>query len=143
MGLFKKKDKSAKYQNAIEAVAEFWAENTFNNPVNQNNGDMDGMLFALANMASMQAQREVTSEQVELFKKNLVERMKTEYNKTGKLWSLRLDCDYGPCNTLAEAATDAGITNGMSFPWKTESWINEDGKAEASLGYHGPVKKLN
>ncbi len=61
-----------------------------------------------------------------------------------------LSCDYHPDPTLADAASDAGITNELSFPWKTTMWLYPDdahqeekrGRVFVSYGYRAPIEEV-
>jgi len=42
---------------------------------------------------------------------------------------LLLESDYGPCETLARLAAEAGLGTGV-FPWKSQMYINWDVRAD-------------
>lgn len=129
------------YDEAVKIMVEWWVEK-IQAPLNQNNGDNSengGMAFSLMNMVSMNAQKEITKDKIEIFKTELTESLLT--GKDGGRWSTTLEVDYNPGKKLADACKKAGI-NSMSLPCKTFTFINNDNEVEGRYQYGGEFFKL-
>jgi hypothetical protein len=133
--------KTQTYEEAVRKTVEFWIEKSFRTPNNQNNGDNSSMgvfTWALMNRAAMDAQTEITEENIERFREKLTELLMEEMDKE---YRRELDVDYSPCKRLSDAARYAGIRE-QCFPCKTWSRIEADNTAKASYQYRGELKEL-
>lgn len=124
-------------RHAARAAADWWAKAvgapTFR-AVDENSGPDDQRRMGLAGtMASMVAGLHPVSEgSGAKFAEVLAGAVETTLRRAGK-WGVSLDVDYGPCRTLHEAATAAGV-NGSRFPWKTNMRITTE-HVTVSAGY--------
>lgn len=122
---------------AINKVVNWWADKSFNTPLNQNNGDdssAGGFGFLLMNMASMNAQKEATPEKIELFKTKLAELLKAD-----TYYLRNLSVDYHGDMPLVEACEFAGLSTN-SLPIKSSTWVdlyNGTNVVTSALGYYG------
>jgi hypothetical protein len=112
------------FEQAVEKLVNWWADKSFNTLLNQNNGDESetgGIAFMLMNILSMESQKSVTPQQIELFKQKLAELLlKTEGNY------ISIGTDYHPDRVLSEACSFAEI-NTSCIPIKSHSWIERGG----------------
>jgi hypothetical protein len=129
------------FEQAVEKTVNWWAEKSFNTPMNQNNGDDShngGMAFALMNLVSMQSQSKVTPDKIERFKEKLTEQL---LDKGNNGW-INLHVDYHPDTMLSDACEYAGINAFGLLPCKTTSWIDKENKVTVSYGYRGEIKEI-
>jgi ABC-type branched-subunit amino acid transport system substrate-binding protein len=119
-----------------KTAAKWWAEKvtfpTFNN------GD-DSRAAGIAGMLAAMNSKPVTNDQKVEFTQNLAlaigEAMSTQP-------VVYLDVDYHPCQILANAAKQSGVSDD-NFPWKHSMRIyTNKGTIEVSAGYRDPFKAL-
>jgi len=125
-------EKNQTYEEAVLKTVMWWSDKSFRTPLNQNNGDdspQGGMMFALMNTVSMNAQQTATVEKQKAFESKL-----TELLMNCAKQERTLDVDYHPCRMLSEAANFAGIDSGC-FPCKSYTSIDDNNKAFAKHGY--------
>ena len=131
--MYTKNGKEFKVPANIVPAAQWWANAIrspkFNNGDTSRNGDIGAMLASLLNAGTP-----VTVAQADAFELALVEILMEDV-QTYPRFSLYVD--YGPDETLATAARNAGITSTRCFPWKTSMHISED-RVEVSEGYGAP-----
>lgn len=126
-------------QGAAEAVANWWATK-MQQPLNQDNGTQNepngGMMFMMMNMVGSEAQKSITTENIEVFKSKLVENILS----SDTTYRIAFGVDYHPDEILQSACVEAGI-NGGSLPCKSYTWIDTTTfHVAASFGYGGERK---
>lgn len=130
------------YEEAVDIMVKWWSEKAFDTLLNQNNGDNSpdgGIVWALMNTVSMQAQNTVTSEKKQKFEKKLTEIL---LNKKGLgRWHNELDVDYHPNDNLYQACKFAGI-NTLCLPCKTFTFIDKDNSVQGRYQYGGAWFKI-
>lgn len=87
------------------------------------NGGLEGFGSVLATFAKMTAQKSVTADQIEVFKKSLTEQVAQNIYDTYPDQTLAIGTDWFPEMELAEACRQSGIS-GTEFPSKTTMWID-------------------
>jgi hypothetical protein len=130
------------YTEAVELTVNWWAEKSFETPLNQNNGDNSsngGMAFMLMNMASMFAQDENTPDKIEKFKTELT-KLLIDVEGQGKYYN-ELSVDYDPNKLLYEACKLSGVSS-RCLPCKTFTFINSENEVEGRYQYGGEWFKL-
>lgn len=131
-----------KIRDATVALAMWWSDKILNRQINKDNGDDNPMTFMLASMASMNARKsmEVSQQQAaEVFESRLEKILVDNYAKRGEA-GMSLDCDYAPCEDIADAMREAKIPL-LLAPWKTHTYV-KDGHAYGSYGYGKPYEKI-
>lgn len=122
-------------------VAAKWWTNAIANPTPNSfcNGDRkSNESFMVMMMGHMLAQQNAAApEQLEAFCELLCKRLESELDKTSRI---TLDCDYGPCKLLGEAAEEVGI-NTCLFPFKRRMNITST-SVEVKDGYDASWKTL-
>ena len=109
---------------SVQVAIEWWV-NKISHPKMFSNGDeSDINQFAafLASMFAYKMSRELTLEQIEIFKESLDEKISSEIVDKG---FCVLRTDYEPQDVLAQAAASAGIDSAL-FPWKTYMNVTEN-----------------
>lgn len=124
-------------KQAIEKVVAFWSNKAFKTPMNQDNGADNATMMFLMNQVSMNAQKDITDEQILNFETKLI-KLLTAQNRVS---NMALHVDYHPDRMLLEAAEHAGIDS-KCFPCKTSTWITDDYTAKASYQYRGELQIL-
>ncbi len=119
--------------NQIETAAKWWGDVLAKGAKFDNMGDTGTpeerrMQEMTSMMASMNVSP-VTDEQLDKFEKELINLLESSL----ELQRQGLHCDYGPCQTLANAAKKAGISE-SNFPWKTNMNLRDE-KVMVSYGY--------
>jgi hypothetical protein len=126
------------YKEVAHAAAHWWADKSFNDPDNQNNGT-DDLAMLLKKQFAAEAQNKVTDFQKEKFTKLLTECLESVL----KLEDSRamLDVDYHPCELLSDVCKAAKVDE-QCLPIKTDMWIETDGDITVSYGYRGSIENL-
>jgi len=130
---------SQTFEQAVEKVVNWWAEQSFDGGLNQNNGDntkQGEFGFLLMNTLSLRGQAEATPEKIQLFKDHLTAELLT----TNDRWVKHcLSVDYNADKALLEACNHAGLSTSC-LPIKTCTWIDihsGTNTVTVSLGYQG------
>lgn len=127
-------------RQATIVAAEWWT-NAIANPTPNSfcNGDRTSdSSFMMMIMGHMLAEQNAAKpEQLEAFRENLIKRIESELDREARV---QLDCDYGPCNILGEAAEEVGI-NTRVFPFKRRMNITNT-SVEVKDGYDADWKTL-
>lgn len=130
------------YKEAVELTVNWWAEKSFNTPLNQNNGDSSetgSIAFMLMNMNSMSAQERNTPDKIEKFKAELTKILLD--NESDVKRGYTLDVDYHPNKYLSEACELSGV-DPSCLPCKTFTGINNENEVEGRYQYGGDWFKL-
>jgi hypothetical protein len=109
----------------IPAAVAWWAQR-LGSPIKDNG---DGLPSILA-MATLPFSNDAGK--IEGFAAALTDALRAKVAAIDLDW-LILDCDYGPDETLGNAARDAGLPSSQ-FPWKTTMWIRP-GEVKVRNGY--------
>lgn len=116
------------------AIAINWWAKVICNPKYDNGcGSASG---GLATIMAHLAKQEVLPEQVEVFKKELLNVLMTN----DETIRYGIHCDYHPCTLLANVMDIAKIPQHQA-PWKTHMWF-EDDKVFVRYGYKAKEKEL-
>lgn len=122
-------------EKQAEVAAEWWASKLPNPKMDNGDNSKSGMLaMALARSAV----GSVSEDQLEIFKKDLKEKIIEAVKERN--YGLTIMCDYGPCKLLADIADKYGISH-LNFPIKTTMWIEKDNVA-VRYGYGAKVEVL-
>lgn len=112
-------------RQATIVAAEWWT-NAIANPTPNSfcNGDRTSdSSFMMMVVGHMLAEQNAASpEQIEAFRELLTKRIEVELENRSRV---ELDCDYGPCRLLGEAAEEVGIDMHL-FPFKRRMHITSD-----------------
>lgn len=127
-------------EEAILKAVMFWSD-IIQKPANKDNGDKSdagGMTMMLAMLVGVN--HLPTKEQINEFEAKLEIALKAMLaNERPYHW--HLDCDYNPCQVLADCANRSGINTSV-FPWKTYMRITENFEVFASVGYGAESKQI-
>ena len=128
----------AEIKKAAIVAAKWWTDIISSPNLNSfNNGDRTSeSSFFVMMLAHMNAMNHVaTQEQLDKFNEILSKKISDELDSSSQV---DLDCDYGPCVFLGEAAEEAGIDISL-FPYKRMMWITCT-SVEVKDGYGAEVK---
>lgn len=126
----------------IEKAVNWWVgairKPKFDGLSNEERADPKNDDYQMAEMMATLAVRPKTEQQLDAFKGALRdELLSSEYNPYHGL-----HVDYSPCIELHNAAEKAGIVGGMTFPWKTNMYFDDEGNVKVSAGYRAPMECL-
>jgi len=143
----------------LEAAVNWWVDQISGHKLNWDNGaqnegtpedrEIGFRMWALGNFAANNAREKITSEQIETFKKSLLEQIEGEFEKfeeyqkyavNSREFKIILSVDYHPGEYLREAADEAEIDTAV-FPCKTVMWIDNK-QVSYRLGYGAEQKLL-
>ena len=128
----------ADVRQATIVAAKWWTEAISHpTPNSFNNGDRaSANSFMMMMVGQRLAEKNAAKpEQLEAFFEILTKRIESELDKETRV---QLDCDYGPCNILGEAAEEVGI-NTCLFPFKRRMNITTN-SVEVKDGYDADWK---
>lgn len=133
----------------IKDAAQWWAnciEKPVNNDLGLRGGDHLGAFLgeAFADIQAEDAKKDVSQEQIELFKQVLewlIERDFEEFLQCPLTRYVFIKTDYGPQKILKDACRMAGIPYD-AFPLKTVMWICEN-KIEVRQGLGAEIETIN
>jgi len=134
--IVQKKEQLMEKEKARKA-AKWWADQ-LRGHAKLDNGDptsQGGVTFCMASLLQSKEKEKQTPEQINLFEDKLTEIILNKSIKAEKLnMPIWLGCDYGPDQTLSDAAQEANLKLGMTtLPWKTNMKIKDN--IEVSCGY--------
>ena len=115
----------AEVKQAAIVAAQWWTEKIGNpNPNSFNNGDRtsNASFFMMMIGYKLATQKSASKEQLDKFCEILSQKISEELDHSNDLY---VDCDYGPCSILFEAAELAEIDTCL-FPFKRRMWIRAD-----------------
>lgn len=115
-----------------EAIANWWCEVISNPQFDNGTEDQGGTPMAMILMSLNAALNKASDENIELFRKNMIEYLDENPNIRS------LDVDYVPDGRLSEIAKKSGISLSL-FPCKTCMCISND-KVIAKIGYAGNIE---
>lgn len=130
-------------QIAVAKVVDWWAEKSFDQKLNQRNGDdspTGGIYFAMANSLAGRIQNEITNDQKLSFKIELTNLILAQEERITK-WGLILDVDYHPCEELHLACKAAEI-NTNCLPIKSCTRLEKDFTVNTRFGYGSNWEKI-
>lgn len=135
----------------VVAAAEWWRRVIMNPKFDNGDPSEGGVVSAMMATVANTANRH-PPEAYDKFERSLRRLLAEQINMRPGAWQpgnptlcsqLRvLKCDYEPCETLALAAREAGLGDGITdFPWKTVMWVNP-GHVEVRYGYGAPITTI-
>lgn len=131
--------------SANRAAAKWWA-NVIRSPKfealsDAEKRDPENESMQLASVMAAAFNEPLGDEAIDYFEKELFTLLQEAPRDR---FAVILDCDYGPCQMLADAAQKAGIDVSMTtFPWKTTMWIRPSGEVSVRYGYQAPIEILH
>lgn len=128
-------------EEQIDKAVNWWADRvcapTFNGLSDQERRDPRNDAYKMGEILVTTLVEPVAEDQRARFISALKEELLSD--KYDPYWGLHVD--YGPDQTLYNAAVKAGIPEN-NFPWKTNMYFEENGIVKARTGYGSPVEEL-
>ena len=124
-------------KDIAKIAAEWWADKVYRLPLHDNGDRGEASAFAgmLADMLSKPIGLDTRDRFVEELTNSLV-----AYAKEYQGAYIYLDCDYGPCRILSDAARKAGV-DPANFPWKTSMHVCPS-EVRVKDGYGAPLATI-